>query len=166
MKKLKLIVISALFAALITVMTAYIFHIPIGSGGGYFHLGDTLIYFAAALLPKPYAIAAAVIGAATADLLTAPIWVFATIIIKSAICLSFNSKNFKLICGKNIFAVLIGIGITSTGYYLAEALMFSNWISPLYSVLGNILQSLLSGLLFIVIGAFLDKKDLKKRFTV
>ena len=35
--KLLLLVLSALFAAMITVMTAFLFHIPIGVNGGYLH---------------------------------------------------------------------------------------------------------------------------------
>ena len=46
---------TALFAALICVTTAYIFHIPFGVNGGYVHIGDSLIYLAAAFLPTPYA---------------------------------------------------------------------------------------------------------------
>ena len=57
-------------AALITIMTAYICHIPVGTNGGYIHFGDALIYLSATLLPKPYAICAAAIGGGVADLLT------------------------------------------------------------------------------------------------
>ena len=53
---------AALFAAAIAVMTAYMFHIPIPTGG-YIHLGDALIYLAACLLPAPYAAAAAAAAA-------------------------------------------------------------------------------------------------------
>ena len=50
--KLLLLVLSALFAAMITVMTAFLFHIPIGVNGGYLHFGDALIYLAASMLPR------------------------------------------------------------------------------------------------------------------
>ena len=80
---------AGLFAAMITLTTAYIFHIPYGSNGGYIHFGDTLIYLAAVLLPRPYAIAAATIGGGMADLMTAPMWTPATIIIKIMITLPF-----------------------------------------------------------------------------
>ena len=63
---------AGLFAAMITVMTAYICHIPYGVNGGYIHFGDALIYLAAVFLPRPYALAAAAIGGGAADLLTAP----------------------------------------------------------------------------------------------
>ena len=44
----KRITATAVMAALTTLMTAYIFHIPVGVNGGYVHLGDTMIYLAAA----------------------------------------------------------------------------------------------------------------------
>lgn len=62
--KMKYRTLTGLMAAMITLMTAYICHIPIGLNGGYLHFGDSLIYLAAALLPTPYALAAAAIGGA------------------------------------------------------------------------------------------------------
>ena len=66
--KLLLLVLSALFAAMITVMTAFLFHIPIGVNGGYLHFGDALIYLAASMLPTPYACIAAAVGAGDASM--------------------------------------------------------------------------------------------------
>lgn len=63
----KRITATAVMAALTTLMTAYIFHIPVGVNGGYVHLGDTMIYLAAAFLPLPYACAAGAIGGGLAD---------------------------------------------------------------------------------------------------
>ena len=82
-----LITVTGLFAAMIALMTAYIFHIPYGANGGYIHFGDALIYIAAVLLPRPYALAAAAIGGGLADLMTAPMWAPATILIKMLITL-------------------------------------------------------------------------------
>ena len=61
-KKLRQLTLTGLMAALITLFTAYIVHIPVGAAGGYIHLGDALIYLSAALLPPPYAMAAGAIG--------------------------------------------------------------------------------------------------------
>ena len=72
-KQIRLLTTTALFAALITIFTAYIGHVPVGTNGGYIHFGDSLIYIAAAVLPMPYAFAAGAIGGGLADLLTAPI---------------------------------------------------------------------------------------------
>lgn len=73
-KPVTLLTVTGLFAAIITLMTAYICHIPYGANGGYIHFGDALIYVAAVILPRPYAMAAAAIGGGLADLLTAPMW--------------------------------------------------------------------------------------------
>ena len=90
-KKLRQITFTGLMAALITLFTAYIVHIPVGVGGGYIHLGDALIYLSAALLPAPYAMAAGAIGGGLADLLTAPMWAPATVIIKILIVIKLFS---------------------------------------------------------------------------
>ena len=55
--KLKYLTVTGLMAAMITIMTAYICHIPTGINGGYIHFGDAVIYLSAALLPTPYALA-------------------------------------------------------------------------------------------------------------
>ena len=101
-KQLIYVVMAALFAAIITVVTAYVLHIP--TGNGYIHLGDSFIFLAASLLPLPYAIAAAAVGAGLADALTAPIWVIATVIIKSLIVLPFTSKKDKIIFALAVFS--------------------------------------------------------------
>lgn len=66
--KTKLMVLSALLAAMIFLSVAYLFHIPVGANAGYVHLGDAFIYLAAVLLPRPYAFAASAIGAGFADI--------------------------------------------------------------------------------------------------
>ena len=127
----KRITATAVMAALTTLMTAYIFHIPVGVNGGYVHLGDTMIYLAAAFLPLPYACAAGAIGGGLADLLTAPVWAPATIIIKMLICLPFSSKGTKLVTKRNVVALFLAFAISATGYYIAEGIMFRNNCRPL-----------------------------------
>lgn len=51
--KVKRLVMTAVFTALVFVTTAYILHIPIPATGGYVHIGDAVIYLAAACLPLP-----------------------------------------------------------------------------------------------------------------
>ena len=88
-QRLYRLVLAALFAAAIAVTTAYLLHIPIPTGGS-IHLGDALIYLAACLLPVPFAVGAAAVGAGLADLLTAPMWVIPTLIIKAIVVLPFT----------------------------------------------------------------------------
>ena len=76
-------VLTALCAALIAIFTAFI-KIPTGINEGYVHLGDSLIYLSASLLPMPNALIAAAIGGALADILAGvSVWAPFTAIIKA-----------------------------------------------------------------------------------
>ncbi len=160
-QKLVYMTTTALFAALICVTTAYIFHIPFGTNGGYVHIGDTLIYLAAALLPAPYAMAAGALGGAFADLLTAPVWAPATLIIKMLITIPITNKKDKIVNVHNVIGVVIAGVISFTGYYVAEAILFGSWAALLSSFIGSLMQSGSSAVLFIVVGHALDRMHFK-----
>ena len=161
----KWIAVTAVFAALITLMTAYIFHIPVGANGGYVHLGDALIYLAAATLPLPYACAAGAIGGGLADLLTSPVWAPATIIIKMLICLPFSSHGKKLVTKRNVIALFIAFAISGTGYFIAEGIMFGFTVSFFTSLGGSVVQSGGSAIVFVIIGTALDKIGFKQNIA-
>lgn len=154
---------TGLFAAMITVMTAYICHIPYGANGGYIHFGDALIYMAAVFLPRPYALTAAAIGGGMADLLTAPMWAPATIVIKMLITLPFTSKEGRILIPRNIVAPFVAAVISATGYYLAEGILFGSFIAPLASFAGSAVQSGGSAVIFLVLAAAMDKAHLKSK---
>lgn len=158
-------VLTALFAAAITIMTAYMLHIPIPTGG-YIHLGDALIYLAACLLPAPFAAAAAAIGAGLADLLTAPVWVLPTLMIKAVIVLFFTSKGERLLCRRNIAAVVLAGLFSPAAYALAGCAMAGTMAAFVPQFLGTLVQGVGSGALFIVIAPALDGVKLKARVRV
>lgn len=165
-KKIQLITTTAIFAALITITTAYMIHIPVPVTGGYIHVGDGIIYIAAAILPTPYAISAAVIGAGMADLLTAPMWVIPTIIIKALITLAFSNKGMKIVSARNMLATLIALVISSLGYYFASTVIFGYEIAFVTSLFGSLVQSVGSAIVFLVIGMALDNMKIKRRFDI
>lgn len=160
----KQLTISALFAALICVTTAYIFHIPFGVNGGYIHIGDALIYLAAAILPTPYAMAAAAIGGMFADLLTAPAWAIFTFIIKALIAGTFTSKQSNIVNKRNIIALFGAAVISIAGYYIAEVILYGNAAAAVLSVVSSTIQAFGSSVLFIAFGLALDKMKFKSRF--
>ena len=164
--KVRYLSITAIFAALITMMTAYIFHIPVPATGGYIHLGDSLIYLAATILPAPYAFAAGAIGGGMADLLTAPMWTLPTVIIKMLITIPFTNKANKIITGRNVIAPIFAYLISGTGYFLANNLIFHSGVAFLASFGGSAIQSLGSGIVFIVFGTMLDKIGFKKQINI
>ncbi|GAA0804029.1 ECF transporter S component [Faecalicatena orotica] len=157
------VTMTGLFAAMITVMTAYICHIPYGANGGYIHFGDALIYMAAVFLPRPYALTAAAIGGGMADILTAPMWAPATIIIKMLITLPFTSKEGRILAQRNIAAPFLAAVISASGYYLAEGILFGSFIAPLASFAGSAVQSGGSAVIFLVLAAAMDKAHVKNK---
>lgn len=163
-KQLIYVVMAALFAAIITVVTASVLHIP--TGNGYIHLGDSFIFLAASLLPLPYAIAAAAVGAGLADALTAPIWVIATVIIKSLIVLPFTSKKDKIINARNLIALIPALIpaliVTCVGYYLADRILFGAW-GAFAAVIPNVIQVAANAAIYVIFGLALDAAGFKKK---
>lgn len=155
---------AALFAAAIAVMTAYMFHIPIPTGG-YIHLGDALIYLAACLLPAPYAAAAAAAGAGLADLLTAPMWVLPTLIIKPLVALFFTSRQVRILCRRNCAAVVLAGLLSPTAYALAGCAMAGTMAAFLPQFLGTLAQGAGSAALFFTMAPALDGVNLKERLA-
>lgn len=158
-KRIKLICLAGLFTAIVFVFTAYL-HIP--SHTGYTHVGDGFIYLAACILPTPYAIFVGAAGALLADCLTGfAIWAPGSVIIKSVAVLFFTRKSEKIITLKNILALIPASAVCIGGYYLYEALITQNFVSPLAGIPGYITQSVLSSILFVVLGLALDKLKVK-----
>lgn len=161
--KLKYLTITGLMAAMITIMTAYICHIPTGVNGGYIHFGDSIIYLAAALLPTPYALAAAAIGGGLADLLTSPMWAPATIVIKMLITIPFTNKSAKIITPRNVIASVIAYFISGISYFLAECLLFGTGTALIASLSGSLIQSGGSAVFFLIFGLALDRIHAKSK---
>lgn len=157
------LITTALFAAIITVTTAYILHFPVPGTNGYIHPGDCFIYLAACFLPTPYAMLAGAIGGGLADFVTpgAQIWILPTIIIKSLLVLPFTSKKNNIMNKRNIIGTVIGLLITTIGYYIAEIIIFNNTIAPIVSMVPSLIQAGGSGVLFVIIGFSLDKINIK-----
>lgn len=154
--KLRQMTKSAVFAAAITLVTAYMLHIPIPTGG-YVHLGDTLIYIAASIMPAPYAIFSASIGAGLADLLTAPIWTLPTVIIKALVVLVFTNKGDRILNKRNIAAVFIVSVMSPVLYSFAGCIMLKDSSVFIPQLLGTLAQAIASGILYFVLSAVLDK---------
>lgn len=163
-EKQRNLTLSAMFAAVIALTIVYLFHIPLGTGGGYLHFGDAFIYLAACFLPAPYACAAAAIGGGLADVMSgAAIWAIPTMIIKPLTALWFTSQKERLLNRRNITGVF-GAALTSViGYYLAEAVIVGSFAAALATVWGNVIQAAGSGVLFLMMAAVTDRLKLKQK---
>ena len=157
---LKNMLLTALFAAMIYVVTAFV---KIPTHQGYIHVGDGIIYIAAALLPTPYAMAAGAIGGGLSDYLSGyAIWVLPTIIIKAMQASLFTSKKNNIVNKRNIIAVIFSAVVCIVGYYLAGGILYGNFGAALADVPTNLIQSVASAALFIFLGIVLDRMDFKK----
>lgn len=170
LKNLRLVALTALFAALTAVATAFI-KINTGINEGYLHFGDSVIYLAACVLPLPYACIAAAVGGGIADLLAgAAVWAPVTAVIKALNVLPFavmysakitKSPN-KIVNKATVTMPVISGLITIFGYLLAEGIMYSfptAWTSVPFSIV----QASGSAAVYWILGASLDKLNFKNR---
>ena len=161
--------ITAMFAALITVTTAYI---KIPAPLGYAHAGDSMIYLAASILPGPFGFAAAAIGGGLADLLAGyPQWAIPTAIIKALNVLPFfliklaiknSPKIEKIISLPNLLMLIPTTIVTIGGYFVANALLYDA-TAAIAEILPNLVQAGVGAGIFIVLGTALDAVQFKKK---
>lgn len=176
---MRLMVLSAMFAAMIALLT-FTFKIP--TAGGYVHLGDTMIYLAAVVLPTPYAMAAAAVGGGLADMFGGYFhYIIPTMIIKALLTLAFSANREKMFTLRNALVTIPNVFITVAGYYLTKVCLLAAdklttsagflgaftdatvWLSALSNIPENILQAVCSGLAFIVLALALDRIRFKER---
>ena len=169
-KRLLSVVYTAVFAALIAVMTSQI-KFSTGINEGYLHFGDSMIYLASCVLPLPYALAAAAIGGATADILAgAAIWAVPTATIKILNALPFalvfalkktNQPKKMLNIYTGFMPILSGL-ITVFGYLLAEGLMYT-FPTAWASVPISCIQAVGSAIIYYIAVLALDKLNFKSK---
>ena len=142
----KIVALSAMFAALVTVTTAFI---KVPTPLGYVHAGDSMVYLAASVLPGPFGLIAASIGGGLADLISGyPHWAIPTAIIKALNVLPFllcrlalkNSVRYRRIINlPNLLMVIPSTVVTLGGYLLANA-FFHGFAAAFAAVIPHLLQ--------------------------
>ena len=134
---LKTMSLTALFAALILVSTAYA-KIPIGFG--YVHVGDIFIMTGAFFLPPVYAVLSAATGSMLADLIAGyVIYMPVTFFVKglmALVCGLFYYKKFKFL--RLLLGTLTASAVMLAGYFVFEGFYYG-WAGAV----GNIPLSLL-----------------------
>ena len=168
-KSLFKITYTAIFTALILLATS-VLKFSTGLGEGYIHLGDSLIYITACLLPFPYCIIAGALGGGLADILSGfAIWSIPTMLIKSLNVLPFaivckKYKSTKILSKQAILMSVISGAITIAGYFITECILYSV-ASATLSLIGNTIQAVASGIIFVIIATTLDKINFKRRIN-
>ena len=152
MDKLKELTKISVFAALVFV-TTMILRIPIAATGGYFNLGDSVIFTAALLYGPLVGGLSGGIGAAIADAIGYPIFAPGTLIIKLCeglvagyVGLKIRPKTENTALRKSL-SVLLGAGLGIATYYIGANYM---------GVFGDpLLDQILWAVIAIFLGAFI-----------
>ncbi|WP_196594132.1 ECF transporter S component [Pectinatus sottacetonis] len=164
--KLKNVVLTAMFAALIFLGT-FIIRIPIPATSGYIHFGDGFIYVAAMVLPLPFAAAAGAIGGFLSDMLagymfyapwTAIIKALMSVVVVLIFRHSFIDKNFvfKKNIGRALAATVLAGIVNVGGYFIVECFMYTP-AGALASVPMNCLQSIFGVVIFFIISPIFSR---------
>jgi uncharacterized repeat protein (TIGR04002 family) len=155
-KHIKNLTYTSILAALIFVSTSFL-SIPLPLMG-YVHLGDGFVFLSAAILPTPFAIAAAIIGAGAADLMAGyALYIPATLLIKALMTLFVTSKGEKITSAKNLLGAFIASIVNALGYYIYEVIIMKSFVAPAASIPLNFAQSLCGFVVFFVFGKLLEK---------
>ncbi len=157
------LIITGLLAALVFVSTVFLnLKLPIGNGG-LVHLGTAMLFIASILYgPKKGALAGA-IGMGLFDMiggwmLWAPITIVARGLqgfIVGKIAWSNGRKGNSI--ALNLIATIISMPFMIAVYYIGEGILYGNWVAPLASIPGDLIQNALGVIIAVPVCIVLKK---------
>jgi uncharacterized membrane protein len=144
----------ALFIALTFVATMFInIKLPIMGNGGLIHLGNVPLFIAAFIYGKKTGAIAGAFGMGLFDLISGwTAWAPFTFIIVGAMgflagLISEKAPGKRVLV--NTLAVAAALIVKIVGYYFAEVILYGNWIVPLGSIPGNVMQVVIAGIIVV-----------------
>lgn len=169
------IVMAAMMMCLVMIATVFI-RVPIPGTQGYVHLGDSMVFLSVLILGWKYGAVASAFGGLLADVLGgAAAWAPWTFVIKGVMAVILGliamklSERSSISRGRFIFGEAAGMvtaGIFMVaGYYLAEGVMYGNWLAPVIGILWNIGQFVVGMVIAIVLATALCKTPARTFFT-
>ncbi|MDR1532889.1 MAG: ECF transporter S component [Clostridiales bacterium] len=136
-------VLTALFSAIIFISVKFFnFHLPMAiNNGGLIHLGDAVMVAIIIGFGGRSGTLAGAFGMALFDLFSPyAIWTPFTFIIRFVMGLIIG----RAAKGENPSVPLLGLAVLAAecamviGYYMAEAILYGNWLAPLTNISGNV----------------------------
>ncbi len=130
--------------------------------GGLIHLGNIPLFIAGMIFGKKVGAFAGSFGMALFDITSGwGIWAPFTFIIVGIMgyCIGIISEKryFKNIFINDIICIIVAIIIKTVGYYFAEVILTKNWILPLGSIPGNVIQVGVAGVIVLCLVPLLRK---------
>lgn len=134
---------AALGIALVFICTSFLnLRLPIAANGGLVHLGNVPLFIIAILYGRRFGALAGGIGMALFDVVGGWfLWAPFTLVI-----VSLMGYTVGAICEKNrtmmayVLAMTAACLIKVVGYYGAEGIIYGNWLAPMASIPGNLVQ--------------------------
>jgi uncharacterized membrane protein len=156
----KQLVYAALGIALVFVCTVFLnLRLPIAANGGLVHLGNVPLFVIAIFYGRRFGALAGGIGMALFDVIGGWfLWAPFTLVIVGLIGYTVGA-----ICEKRdsmtayVIAMVVAGIIKVIGYYAAEALIYGNWLVPMASIPGNVVQIGVAAIIALPIVAKLRK---------
>lgn len=158
------IVLSGLLISLVFIATKFInLRLPLSINGGLIHLGNTMLFVSALVFGKKKGAVAGAFGMGLFDVVSGWMaWAPFTFVIRGVMGYMIGSiayaggRN-----GQNIFWNLVAIFLSGiwmlAGYYLAEVILYGNWLTPVTSIPGNVIQIVAGAILGLPIVTALKK---------
>ncbi|MDQ6599050.1 ECF transporter S component [Bacillus salipaludis] len=157
------LILTAMLIALVFLSTFLNIKLPIAANGGLVHLGTAMLFIAAILFgPKKAALAGA-IGMALFDLaggwaLWAPITFVSRALqgyIVGKIAWS-NGRNGNSLAF-NLIGAIVSMPVMIAVYYIGEVILYGNWVAPVASIPGDVVQNVLGVIVALPVSAALKK---------
>lgn len=158
----KAICINAMFIALTFLATMCInIRLPIMANGGLIHLGNVPLFLGAILFGKKTGAICGAVGMGLFDLVSGwTAWAPFTFVIVGAMGYAVGwimENKQKHILGYYCFAMGVALILKIGGYYIAEGILYHNWIAPMASIPGNVMQVMAAAVVVLPLAAALKK---------
>lgn len=161
----KQVAINGISIALVFIATGFInLRLPIVANGGLIHLGNVPLFLAAIIFGKKTGAISGAVGMALFDLFSGwTLWAPFTFVIVGimgwVVGKITENKSHNTILWY-VIAILAALAIKIVGYYIAEGIIYGNWVAPAASIPGNIVQILTAAVIVLPLA-----KPLKKQLS-
>lgn len=142
--ELRSMIMTSLLIALCYIATLINVPFPFAKGG-LMHLGNIVLFMGAIILgPLPGALIGS-IGMGLFDLQFYPEWAIGTIITRFIMgyivgVLAHKKSDIPSV----LVSLLVGCVIMLLGYYFYEVILTGNWVAPFFSMIGDVVSSIVS----------------------
>lgn len=162
------ITITAVFTAMVFVFTAFVnIKLPLGAGG-LIHLGNVPLFICAILFGRKSGAVAGALGMAMFDLISGwTAWAPFTFVIVGLMgyFIGVITEKRRSLPWYGLSFVVAAV-IKVVGYYIAEVLLYGNFVAPILSIPGNLIQIAVASVIVLMVIKPIEKPARKVGLTV